>query len=1078
MKKMIMVLFSAATLAVLNCFADDTYWATGELNVSKTRGETISLQFDIPKSYTHIKTATLTINAWDVDTQDGKERDEVYLNGTHLGKLYGGTDCWDLNQFSVPVSAINSGINQLHIVADADNNGWWTKIEYAKLVVDGLVYPAPSNLSATQYHNQHPQGVKLTWSPVDGAPGYVIFRKIVGKSEFQAIFATTATEYIDKVATIPNVKDFKAQYTVAVAVWSGRDRGSIRYLSVQSDPAQGCWKENEHGEPIIKAILKEDSNPMLSGLKGVNICTLEFNDNYDKNEYVFKQAKITGVHNGKQYDFTSPTRSVTIDIPAGEHGSWSFTGQGVFTDASSAKEYLTPIFKDGLENVRVCFKRTGRDGVKVDGIKVNGWFVKVPNWFRYWLRDGALSSLGNVYYDGCPWYDKVIYGKKSLTAGGWTSMFNGEVYIRDNAITEDYSTTINVNGRTILLHTPNASRLVKCAEVVKHELGHQELWKLRGNLGRKRSAWLRKELDWDEDGLPNTLEEQCAFLPFDYRKPDTFDWLPDGVQAYDEKDGDEEVYVRYLATTDHNEAYFKMVMDPDKDYSWEPGDTPAHHSKAMLSSSTKLPMATSSMEAWGSGLLDDIAFFSGGAEQDSSVVVQGVKAISPTPINSDTYNGLDICVSCIASTNTLCVIVASLADENGNPVAWASRTGYVDEGENDVTLRVDGSVLRESGRNGYTVSMISVFDTGVELMEPTAQASVNFTSKTRYKWSDFKTDNVVIKSLALSESDDCVNVYAEIVVPNEDGVYDLSSYLCDAGTHGYVAEASQTNVVLHIGTNSVSLAFANRDIQMNAVSNAFVISKFTVEKDGEIVAAYNGDVTLNVVDETILNPTNAVLTFDAETVTNVLVMAEGGAQYSGVNFVFDVMNSHTNTVEYSLMTYLNSTNSLAVDIATFDISLTSGVNRITIPFLGTKIRASEIDGPYVLTCVRLESKDDAIASQTLRMNSMTPECAAADFQGDVIQTIDGVSRLQNRNNSIVVNVSFTTSGAVSGLVKASLIDANDNVVTFGYGEFAAEGAGTTKAAVAFAISNITTSVCSMPLRVAYISIEPEDKLVT
>lgn len=235
---------------------------------------------------------------------------------------------------------------------------------------------------------------------------------------------------------------------------------------------------------------------------------------------------------------------------------------------------------------------------------------------------------------------------------------------------------------------------------------------------------------------------------------------------------------------------------------------------------------------------------------------------------------------------------------------------------------------------------------------------------------------------------------------------------------------------------------------------------------------------INSVYETILNPTNAVLTFDVASITNELGISESGVLYSGVNFTFEIENRYTNVVDYSLSAILTSTNSLTIDVATFDVSLTSGVNRITIPFLGTKIRASEIDGPYLLSCVRLESKADAIASQTLRMNSMTPECAAADFQGNVIEAIDGVSRLQNRNNSIVLNVSFTTSGAVSGLVKASLMDSNDNVVTFGYGEFAAEGAGTTKAAVAFAISNITVSACSMPLRVAYISIEADDKLVT
>lgn len=949
---------------------------------------------------------------------------------------------------------------------------------------DSATYPAPENLQATQYHNQHPQGVKLTWSPVAGAPGYVILRKIVGENDFYPVGATPDTEYINKVASIPNVKDFKAQYVVAVADWQGNDPNTIVYLSPRSNPAWGSWRENppptvEHLPPRVIGLLKSNANPMLSGVKGANVYTIEFNDDYDTSEYVFKQAKITGVglRNGKRHVFTSSTRDVTMDIPAGEHGKWSFEARGVFTETASGKEYITePPYM--LDNEPVRFMRTGHDGVKVGGIKTRGWFVNVPNWFKYWKRDLALVSLGdeNVYYDGRPWYDEEVLARinpevwaklLSDTVGGWTHPSNGKVYIRDNAIIKDYSGS--VYGRDVRLHTANASCLLKCAEVVKHESEHSRLIHLR-----KVDA-----IDYDKDGLPDSVEQSFPFLPFEYDNPYTFGFRfnKDG-QVYYNQFNDEEIYVRYLATKEHDESYFKWVMNPDEDYSWEPDDAPVRREKVMLSSSVGASLATSSEEAWNSGSLDDMSFFSGDAEQDSSVVVQGVKSITTTSANSGDYGSLDICVTCVASTNMPCVIVASLSDENGEPVAWASRTGYVDEGENDVTLKVDGSVLRESGKNGYTVASVSVFDMrSIELMYPIAYAAVNYASVTRYKWSDFRTDNVIIQSLALSESDGCVNVAAEIVVPNEDGVYDLSTFLCDAGTSDYVAEASRTNVVLHAGTNAVSLAFANSDIQMNAVSNAFAISKFTVEKDGEVVAAYNGDATLNVADETILNPTNAVLAFDEATVTNELVATEGGALYSGVNFAFDVVNSHTNAVDYTLTAYLNSTNSLIVDMATFDLSLTSGVNRITIPFLGAKIRESGIDGPYVLSSVRLESKDEAIASQTLRMRSSTEDCEASNLQGDIITRLVGISRKSNRDDSIVASITFETAGAVSGIVNASLVDAENKVIMFGCTGFAADCVGSKNVEICFAVSNITESAYTMPLRIAYISIVPSDKLL-
>lgn len=160
-----------------------------------------------------------------------------------------------------------------------------------------------------------------------------------------------------------------------------------------------------------------------------------------------------------------------------------------------------------------------------------------------------------------------------------------------------------------------------------------------------------------------------------------------------------------------------------------------------------------------------------------------------------------------------------------------------------------------------------------------------------------------------------------------------------------------------------------------------------------------------------------------------------------------------------------------------DLSLTSGVNRITIPFLGAKIKASEIDGPYVLSSVRLESKEAAIASQTLRMNSRTEDRVASDFQGNVITRIVGISRKSNRDDSIVVSIAFKTADEVSGIVNASLIDSENKVVMFGCTNFEADCAGVKNVEVCFAISNITESACSMPLRVAYISIEPNDKLL-
>ena len=137
---------------------------------------------------------------------------------------------------------------------------------------------------------------------------------------------------------------------------------------------------------------------------------------------------------------------------------------------------------------------------------------------------------------------------------------------------------------------------MKCAEVVKHELGHSQLWLLRGGVSGRIFSWLIGGDD-DSDGLPNSLEDSCSFLPFKYDDPDTFNFVSGGFSSgYKKKNGDEEVYVRYLATKAHNETYFSSVLHPSRDFSWESSDNPTH-GKTILTASPAKTRATSS-EVW------------------------------------------------------------------------------------------------------------------------------------------------------------------------------------------------------------------------------------------------------------------------------------------------------------------------------------------------------------------------------------------------------------------------------------------------------------------------------------------------
>ena len=56
----------AASPKLLSATGADTYWATGELNVTKGEGS-IVLKFNIPKAYTYVSSVELMMNAYDVD---------------------------------------------------------------------------------------------------------------------------------------------------------------------------------------------------------------------------------------------------------------------------------------------------------------------------------------------------------------------------------------------------------------------------------------------------------------------------------------------------------------------------------------------------------------------------------------------------------------------------------------------------------------------------------------------------------------------------------------------------------------------------------------------------------------------------------------------------------------------------------------------------------------------------------------------------------------------------------------------------------------------------------------------------
>ena len=128
----------------------DTYEATGDLGITMRHGDTMRLYFDIDKAYTRITSARLVLYMWDVDYPSATEQDNVYFNGTYVGRLEGLNQGWDYNYFDVPISKItvpssgeSSSRNTVTINVSVDPSGWITQCGSAQLIINGDTFSLP-----------------------------------------------------------------------------------------------------------------------------------------------------------------------------------------------------------------------------------------------------------------------------------------------------------------------------------------------------------------------------------------------------------------------------------------------------------------------------------------------------------------------------------------------------------------------------------------------------------------------------------------------------------------------------------------------------------------------------------------------------------------------------------------------------------------------------------------------------------------------------------------------------------------------------------------------------------------------
>lgn len=163
----------------------DTYTGTGDLDVTMSHGQTITLYFDVDKAYTRINSAKLVLYMWDVDYPCATEQDNVYFNGSYLGRLEGLNQGWDYNDFDVPTSKITvpaatGGVSRNTVTIDVsvDPSGWVTRCGSAQLIIDGDTFALTASRDIAN-------GISVNWDKAYGS--YDLYRKGPGESDFTRI---------------------------------------------------------------------------------------------------------------------------------------------------------------------------------------------------------------------------------------------------------------------------------------------------------------------------------------------------------------------------------------------------------------------------------------------------------------------------------------------------------------------------------------------------------------------------------------------------------------------------------------------------------------------------------------------------------------------------------------------------------------------------------------------------------------------------------------------------------------------------------------------------------------------------
>lgn len=713
----------------------------------------------------------------------------------------------------------------------------------------------------------------------------------------------------------------------------------------------------------------------------------------------------------------------------GNGKSWSFTpAAGKY---GSKNAMLITHFKNKVtgktgfdvrsKSFKVFFKKDADDDNAKDS---NG--NKIPNWFTYWKKDGAIPEMSNVEYDG--------------DLGGYGESRNSQVYISPDAAGVHYSTPIKVTtGSGIETFGGPTVKGIDCAaEVVAHENFHKKVQEgeLEGNTGDDLDKWQKgpskicAETDpfkwlWcklfgkgiqfnTNDPCPDGLNSdyESAISHTDPNKPDTWNLEKAKSEVYAIY-GDQELEAMRAAIGKRG--------DSTKDWA-NPGKqtttvySPYVYALRPLNVTPKAYLVQSGIN---------------GSYIDSAVDNNG----------NGLFDNLNIAFDVEVATSGRYGLVGLLNDSSGKRIELVNKRFELQAGINRVELAFDGLEINRHGVNGPYNFSIGLFEEDgwvLDFKENAHQTAI-------YNYMDFEGQQASFSGSFSDAAEDS----------NGDGVFD--NLMIDVGVdvkksgtfliEGFLyAEGDNplsfatTNATLAEGLNEVKLTFSGSSIAFGEWDGQYRLrylslydefgTRLGFELDPYQTKAYNAK-SFKSTDASLTDIT------DAGQDTN----GDGLFENLKITVGVDVSKAGNYLIEGNLRDSLGN----EIEMNFTQMYLDAGARTVPLIFSGKTIYAHGVDGPFNLTNLLLYN-ESGIIKDSKKYAHTTSYYNCADFKPLIVLTGDYSDSGEDANlnglfENLIIDVGVEVAKSGNVVAKARLLDPSANEICLANGTALIEAGG-------------------------------------